>query len=153
MQKNSNLQTIKQSRSVKTDMVLCLDEKNTLNVGISFQMLRIFFSLIHIRKAELQSLIQFFQKYQIKFYRIKNKKEINVSQIFKKKANYVAESLHVLSFDEVREIVHFLNSKKFICGFIYGAQLWTFSRIQNRFLLKNLQKFDQIWTLFNQMNF
>jgi hypothetical protein len=123
MQKNSNLQTIKQSHSVKTDMILCLDEKNTLNVGISFQMLRIFFSLIRIRKEELQSLIQFFQKYHIKFYRIKNKKEINVSQIFQKKANYVAESLHVLSFDEVHEIIHFLNSKKFICGFIYGAQI------------------------------
>lgn len=113
MQKNSNLQTTKQSRG----------EGNGLNVGISFQRLRIFFLLIRIRKEELQNLIQFFQKYQIKFSRLKNKKEINVSRIFQKKANYVAESLHALSFDEVHEIVHFLNSKKFICGFIYGTQI------------------------------
>lgn len=84
------------------------------------QNLTIFFYLTHVKREETESLIQFLQKFHLKFRRIRNEKQVQPSDYLRKNSNFLAQSSKPISFEEFQTISQFLNTQTIVVGFEYG---------------------------------
>lgn len=82
-----------------------------------------FFFLAHIQREQLQQVIQFLQKHDLIFHRIKNEKQRTASSYLRQNANYMAESTKPITQEQFLTISNFLCSKTLVVGFSYGKQI------------------------------
>jgi TPP-dependent 2-oxoacid decarboxylase len=96
--------------------------------------LTIFFYLTHVKREEIGPLIQFLQKLNLNFRRIKNEKQTRASNFLRQNSNFMAQSSKPITFEEFRMISQFLNTQTIVVGFEYGNTIWNVSRTKMQFL-------------------
>lgn len=96
--------------------------------------LTIFFYLTRVKREEIGPLIQFLQKFNLNFRRIKNEKQTDASNFLRQNSNFMAQSSKPITFEEFRRISQFLNAQTIVVGFEYGNTIWNVSRTKMQFL-------------------
>lgn len=112
--------------------------------------LTIYFYLTHVKREEIGTLIQFLQKFNLSFHRIKNEKQKQASNFLRKNSNFLAQSSKPITVDEFRMISQFINTQAIAVGFEYENIIWDVSRTKMQFLTNPT---DTTWGLFNRILF
>lgn len=98
--------------------------------------LTIYFYLSHVKREEIEPLIQFLHKFNLDFHRINNKEPLWMklaplaTDFIRKNSNHIARSSKLISFEEFTTINKFLekNHETIVVGYEYGNLIWNASR-------------------------
>jgi hypothetical protein len=81
--------------------------------------LTIYFYLTRVKREEIGPLIQFLQKFNLSFRRIKNEKQTLASNFLRQNSNFMAQSAKPITLEEFKIISEFLNKQTIVVGYEY----------------------------------
>ncbi len=123
-----------------------LQIKSETNLKSLAFFLTLIFYLPQAKRENIESVIQFFQRHNFNFERLKNKKGIFSAL---NNGNFIAHSRHMISWTDFEHVNDFLSTNIIVVALFYQNKIWTLSRLQklksaNPFLPRSIKYFPNL---------